>query len=324
MAHFDFPLEKLKTYLPDRNEQIDFDIFWQKTLTETRSFPLNAIFVPIDFGLKTVDVYDVTFSGYQGQPVKGWFLIPHGTASPLPCIVEFIGYGGGRSFPYEWLVWSSCGYAHFIMDTRGQGSNKKHGDTPDFETAPSNPQAPGFMTRGILSPETYYYRRVFADAIRAVESARSFPLVDATKIIVTGRSQGGGISLAVAGLDQSISATMPDVPFLCNYRRAIEITDALPYSEITQFCKTQRQHAEQVFNTLSYFDGINFAVRSKAKAFFSVALMDKTCPPSTVYSAYNHYAGEKSIQIWPHNDHEGGEVFQIKAQVNYIQEFWSV
>ncbi len=101
MAYFDFPLEKLKTYLPDRNEQVDFDIFWQKTLTETRSFPLNAVFVPIDFGLKTVDVYDVTFCGYQGQAVKGWFLIPHETESPLPCVVEFIGYGGGRSFPYE-------------------------------------------------------------------------------------------------------------------------------------------------------------------------------------------------------------------------------
>lgn len=322
MTYFDFPLEKLITYVPERNEQIDFDIFWRKTLDETRSFPLNAVFVPIDFGLKTVDVFDVTFSGYQGQPVKGWFLIPRGTDSPLPCIVEFIGYGGGRSFPYDWLVWSSCGYAHFIMDTRGQGSNKKHSDTSDFETIPSNPQAPGFMTRGILSPETYYYRRVFADAIRAVESARSFPLVDAAKIIVTGRSQGGGISLAVAGLDPSISVAMPDVPFLCNYRRAIEITDALPYSEITQFCKTQRQHVEQVFNTLSYFDGVNFAVRSKTKALFSVALMDKTCPPSTVYSAYNHYSGEKSIQVWPYNDHESGEAFQVKAQVKYIQECW--
>lgn len=324
MAYFDFPLENLKTYLPDRNEQIDFDIFWQKTLDETRSFPLKAKFTPVDFGLKTVDVYDVTFSGYQGQPVKGWFLIPHGTDSPLPCVVEFIGYGGGRSFPYDWLVWSSCGYAHFIMDTRGQGSNKKHGDTPDMESIPANSQAPGFMTRGILSPETYYYRRVFADAIRAVEAARSFPLVDAAKIIVTGRSQGGGISLAVVGLDPSIYVAMPDVPFLCNYRRAIEITDASPYSEITQFCKTQRQHAEQVFNTLSYFDGMNFAVRSKAKALFSVALMDKTCPPSTVYSAYNHYVGEKSIQIWPHNDHEGGEVFQVQEQVQYLQTQLSV
>lgn len=84
-------------------------------------------------------------------------MLPRGTDSPLPCVVEFVGYGGGRSFPYDWLVWSSCGHAHFVMDTRGQGSNKEHGDTPDVEPAPTNSQAPGFLTRGILSPETYYY-----------------------------------------------------------------------------------------------------------------------------------------------------------------------
>jgi cephalosporin-C deacetylase len=324
MAWFDFPLEKLQAYRPERREPADFDAFWKQTLAETRAFPLNATFAPADFGLKTVEIFDVTFSGWQGQPIKGWFLLPRNADSPLPCVVEFIGYGGGRSFPYDWLTWSGCGYAHFVMDTRGQGSNKKHGDTPDVEPAPANCQAPGFLTRGILSPETYYYRRVFSDALRAVEAARTHPLVDADKIIVTGRSQGGGISLAAAGLDASIAVAMLDVPFLCNFQRAIEVTDSAPYAEITHFCKTQRQHADQAFQTLAYFDGMNFAVRARAKAFFSVALMDKTCPPSTVFSAYNHYAGDKSIQIWPFNDHEGGEAFQVKTQVKYIQECWSV
>jgi cephalosporin-C deacetylase len=130
----------------------------------------------------------------------------------------------------------------------------------------------------------------------------------------------GGISLAVAGLLPDIAVVMPDVPFLCNFPRAIEVTDAAPYYEITQFCKTQRHKADQVFHTLPYFDGMNFAARAKAKAFFSVALMDKTCPPSTVFSAYNHYAGQKDIQIWHFNEHEGGEVFQVKAQADYLKQ----
>ena len=141
-------------------------------------------------------------------------------------------------------------------------------------------------------------------------------------MVVTGRSQGGGIALTVAGLDPSIAVVMPDVPFLCNFRRAVEITDEAPYSEITKFCKTQRHLSTQVFQTLSYFDGMNFAPRARARALFSVGLMDQVCPPSTVFSAYNYYAGEKDICIWEFNEHEGGESFQVREQVKYLTMLW--
>ena len=112
-------------------------------------------------------------------------------------MVEFIGYGGGRGYPISWLWASTAGYAHLVMDTRGQGSGWQHGDTPDLPVDGANPSVPGFMTQGILDPKTYYYRRLFTDAVRAVEAARSHPAVDATRVAVTGGSQGGGTALAV-------------------------------------------------------------------------------------------------------------------------------
>jgi cephalosporin-C deacetylase len=82
------------------------------------------------------------------------------------------------------------------------------------------------MTRGIQDPHDYYYRRVYTDAVRAVDAARSHPLVDASRVAVTGGSQGGGITLAVAALSDRPALAMPDIPFLCDYRRAINITPA--------------------------------------------------------------------------------------------------
>ena len=73
-----------------------------------------------------------------------------------------------------------------------------------------------------------------------------------------------------------------------------------------------------MFDTLSYFDGVNFAKRASAPAYFSVALQDLTCPPSTVYAAYNHYAGEKEIVVYPFNDHEGGLSHQKLAQITWL------
>lgn len=324
VPQFDLPIEELEQYRPTRDEPTDFDAFWQETLQQSRAFDLNATFEPVDFALKTVDAFDVSFSGYMGQTIKGWLLLPAGFAAPLPCVVQYIGYGGGRGFPYDWLAWSSAGYAHFIMDTRGQGSVWQQGDTPDSADQGGSPQAPGFLTRGILDPKTYYYRRLMTDAVRAVEAARAHPLVDDARIAVTGVSQGGGLTISTAALDPSIPIAMPDVPFLCHYRRAAEIIDKRPYDELTTFLHIHRGRSETVFKTLAYFDGVNFAPRAQARAYFSVGLMDRTCPPSTVYAAYNHYAADKTIEVYPFNDHEGGETVQQIKQIRWLNGIWPV
>ena len=42
-------------------------------------------------------------------------------------------------------------------------------------------------------------------------------------------------SVGAAGLTPDVQLLMPDVPFLCHFQRAVALTDAKPYSEITEF-----------------------------------------------------------------------------------------
>jgi cephalosporin-C deacetylase len=322
MAIFDLPLKELQTYCPDRDEPADFDAFWRSTLEEARAFPLNATFERMEYGLVAQETFDVTFSGFGGQRVKGWLILPRQRSGKIPCVVQYIGYGGGRSFPTDWLLWASAGYAHFVMDTRGQGGSWSVGATPDLYAEGGNAHYPGSMTQGILDPKHYYYRRVFTDAVRAIKAARSHPDVDISRIAVTGGSQGGGITIAAAGLVPDIVAAMPDVPFLCHYRRATEIVDTYPYREIAEFCHVHRDKVETVFNTLSYFDGVNFSARARAKSLFSVGLMDQICPPSTVYAAYNYWTGEKEIKTYPYNGHEGGESYHTVEKLKFLKRIF--
>jgi len=114
---------ELRTYRGSALDPADFDDFWKSTLEEAREFDLGVTLSPVETGLRTIDVYDVAFVGFGGTPVRAWLRIPAGATGPLPAVVQFVGYGGGRGNAVENLIWSSAGFAHFQMDTRGQGSS---------------------------------------------------------------------------------------------------------------------------------------------------------------------------------------------------------
>jgi cephalosporin-C deacetylase len=315
----DLPEAELRAYRSSQFDPADFDAFWQATLDESRAMaPAGAVLEPVDVGLRTLDVFDVTFPGFGGQPIRAWLRMPRRASGPLPTVVQYVGYGGGRGRPTENLLLASAGFAHLHVDTRGQGSAWSVGDTADSGEA--GPQIPGMMTRGIDDRDTYYYRRLFTDAVRAVDAARTLDVVDASRIAVTGGSQGGGITLAVAGLVDGLTAVLPQVPFLCDFPRALTIHDRDPYHEVVRYLAQHRGKVASVLDTLAYFDGVNFARRATAPAWFTVALMDETCKASTVFGAYNAYAGPKQIEVFPFNGHEGGAAQTDADNVRILHE----
>jgi cephalosporin-C deacetylase len=315
--HYDLPLAQARDYRPELAVPADLDDFWSATMARTGgSAPTLA---RVESGLVTVETYDVAFAGFDGDPVRAWLHLP---AAPLrdgvlPGVVQYQGYNGGRGLAHEQVFWASAGYAHLVVDTRGQGSGWATGATGD--PAGSGPAQPGFLTRGVESPDTYYYRRVYADAVAALEVLRGHDLVDPSRVAVAGGSQGGGISTSVAALaPSSVAALLSDVPFLCDFRRAAAVAQAEPYLELVRYLASHRDRVEQTFATLAYFDAVVLGRRATAPSLWSVALMDVTCPPSTVFAAYNAYGGEKEIEVYEFNDHEGGEAFQRSRQLEWL------
>ncbi len=317
MGYADLPLDQLREYRSEVVPPADFDEFWQRTLKESRAAGSETRLEPVDNRLSTVDTWDVTFSGFGGQPVKGWLHLPANRGEePLPALVEYIGYTGGRGLPHERVTWALGGYAHFVMDTRGQG-----GDTDD-PGGVGSPSVPGYLTQGWQSPEDHFYRRLMTDAALAVEATRALEAVDSSKVLTTGVSQGGGLAIA-GGVLGGAQAVLPDVPFLCDFPRAAWISVRPPYDELVHFLARRRERTERLFQTLAYLDAVNFARQATVPALFSVALMDPTCPPSTVFGAYNAWAGEKEIREYPYNQHEGGQAYQQLEQYDWLRRFFS-
>jgi len=339
MAFFDLSREDLDSYNPHIPEAGDFEDFWLQTLgDEFKAHRKKVKMTRVLEDFPAIEAYDLEFSGFGGHPIKAWFILPAKklrSSNSIPCILEFIGYGGGRGFPQQWLLWPAQGYGIFVMDTRGQGSVWQKGETPDPELEVSNPQSPGFMTRGILSPWHYYYRRVFTDGVLAFYTLCQLKGIDPEKIILNGGSQGGGIGLAVNGILHMLAANpkadyekrvpaglIADVPFLCHYKRACTVTDSYPYQEIAQYLRVHQDQEDMVFAALSYFDGANFASRCTNPALFSTSLMDPVCPPSTVFAAYNRYKGSKSITVYTFNGHEGGGARQENEKFAFTRKIF--
>ncbi|KSU78576.1 cephalosporin-C deacetylase [Pseudarthrobacter enclensis] len=330
MPLFDFPLDQLRRYTSDVTPPPDLSEFWDATIGEARAFSLDATFGPVENYLTLIDTFDVTFAGYGGAPVKGWLHLP-ATREPgarLPVVVQYIGYSGGRGLVNQDTRWAQAGYAHFIMDTRGQGYGGVVGDTPDPHPSAGGVAHAGLMTRGIGSREDYYYRRVYVDAFRAVEAAQSHPAVDPGRVVLAGVSQGGGIVVATAGLAagrlDGVIAALPDVPFLQDFPRAIDIAPRGPYPEVAQFLARHRDRYPAVLDVLRYFDGVNLARWATAPALYSVAQMDDVCPPSTVFASFNAYGSggpgaAKEIEVYRFNNHEGGQEHQWIRQLLFLR-----
>jgi len=320
MPFSDLPPALLVDYVPDVADPADFDDFWSTTLAESRAVGGQAVIVPAETSIDQLIVEDLTFPGYLGEPIKAWITRPKGATGPLPTVVEYIGYNGGRGLPGEQLRWAASGYVHVFMDTRGQGSGwGSGGDTPD--PYGSGPASGGWMTKGIGSRETYYYRRLFTDAVRLIDTVRELEFVDTERIAVTGGSQGGAITLAVAGLVDGLVGVMPDVPFLCDFRRSVDLTPAAPFTEVRTYLAVHRDEVAAVFDTLSYFDGVNFARRATAPALFSVGLMDEIVLPSTVFGAFNSYpVADREIEVYEFNGHDGGGFHQWVRQAGWLAD----
>jgi len=296
MPSIDMPLEQLRQYKPSLYREEDFDAYWEKTLAESARQPLNAELIPYALPTKGVQCYAVRFDGYKGGRLAGWYLRPDGR-DKYPGVCFYHGYSGRAPRPMDLLPYAAQGMCVLSMDCRGQMGQSQ-------DTVPADGHYSGWMTQGIRDPEQYYYRYVFTDAVRALELLARREEVDEHRLAVTGISQGGGITLAVAALSDRPILALANVPFLCDYRRAAELSPVLPYLEITSFLKQYPHHYGDVFRTLSYCDNLNLAPWIKCRTVVSNCLWDDVCPPSTIFGVYNHITAEKQMEIYPYHRHE--------------------
>jgi cephalosporin-C deacetylase len=120
------------------------------------------------------------------------------------------------------------------------------------------------------------------------------PQFDGTNLAVTGGSQGGALSIITAGLD-------PRVKYLAAYYPALsDMTGYLKgraggWPHIFDKTNLPYNNTKEKLETVKYYDVVNFARLVKIPGFYSWGFNDETCPPTSMYAAYNVINAPKEL-----------------------------
>jgi len=274
---------------PSLDAPDDFDAFWEGKKTALAQVPINARLTPVDSPAPEVEVFDLQ-ADCIGAPVSGYLARPKG-AKPktLPAILTLHGAGVGDSWRDVAVAWAKENMLALDINAHGIPNGKPK----EFYDALRDGELRDYRGRGRTSKETFYFQGMFLRVIRAIDALAAQPEWDGRTLVLYGSSQGGAQSIAGAGLDPRVTFFVAGVPAMCDMT-GTKVGRIAGWPKLAPVGEDGKPDA-RIIETLRYFDSANFTARTKASAFFTVGFIDKTCPPTTVYAAYNQLASEKRI-----------------------------
>jgi cephalosporin-C deacetylase-like acetyl esterase len=269
----------------------DFVQFWEQAKLEASKIPMDArmTLLPERCNEK-VDVYHVNIQNFRaGGRLYGILCIPRGQGK-YPALLKVPG-AGIRAYSGD-VGTAERGIITFEIGIHGIPVTMDPGVYIDLGHSALN----GYFNFNLDNRDRYYYKRVYLGCVRANDFLRSLPQFDGTNLGVAGGSQGGALSIITAALD-------PRVKYLAAFYPALsDVTGYLKgraggWPHVFDKSNIQFNHTKEKLETVKYYDVVNFARQLKVPGFYSWGFNDETCPPTSMYSAYNVITAPKELYI---------------------------
>jgi cephalosporin-C deacetylase-like acetyl esterase len=308
-----FAPERIETFTPMPR---DFEQFWQKALKEARKQELEPQYFDVPEATNDQFITKlVRLRVGKNKWIQGYLTMPKQLSASkafrddsssnslqrgagAPVVLCPPGAGSQHIYPSDYFPHRGCIYLKIEIHDNDQ---RLEGDA--YEVV--RKQSDGYMSRGLESRDTYYYKDVYVGCARAVDFLCSLPEWDGRNVIVTGGSQGGALTIVTAALNEKVTLCAPFYPALCDLTGFLhERAGGWPKF----FSGSYRDGHTTVPNdvavaTLQYFDVVNFARLLKVPTFMSWGYSDDTCSPTSVWAAWNAINAEKQCDITPTSGH---------------------
>ncbi len=283
------------TPMPD-----DFQTYWSGEIARLKEVPLDPILEPVeDISSDQYEAFHVSFTcgpeAWRGAPrIYGMLSVPKGEG-PFPALLQVPGAGVRPYRPSSF--WPEQGVIHLTIGIHGIPVNLPDQLYTDLGTgALSN-----YYKANLDNRDRYYYHRVFLGCVRAVDFLFTLKQFDGETLGIHGGSQGGALSIITAGLDKRIKFLVSTFPAMCDHYGYLH-DRAGGWPHLFQNLNLDYCTPDKI-ETAAYYDVVNFARILEVPVLMGLGYNDQTCPPTSMFSAYNAIPSPKKIQIIPRMGH---------------------
>lgn len=289
-----FAPEQIK---PTTELPADFVQFWDKAKSEASKIPMDVKLTLLpDLCTEKVNVYQANIQNYKiGTRLYGILCVPK-KAGKYPAVLKVPGagvraYSGDVATAEKGIITLEIGI-HGIPVTMN----------PAVYADMGRSVLDGYPFYNLDDLDRYYYKRVYLGCVRAIDFIYSLPEFDGSTLAVTGGSQGGALSIVTAGLDSRVkylAAFYPALSDLTGYLHGRAGGWPHMFNDANKAFNAKPDKIE----TSKYYDVVNFAHQVKVPGYYSWGYNDVTCPPTSMYSAYNVIQAPKSLTIYEETGH---------------------
>ena len=288
-----YDVEKIS---PTVSDPVDFDSFWNQSKQELAKIPIDARMTLLpQKGTATVEVYQVSIGNIDNSRIYGMLAVPK-KAGKYPAVLQVPG-AGVRSYNPD-VALAEKGVIVFTIGIHGIPVNL---DSEVYDNLRSG-ALKGYFYYNLQSRDKFYYKRVYLGCIRSIDLLFNVENFDKKNLAVTGASQGGALSIITSALDSRVTSLVSFHPALSDltgyiYNRAGGWPHIFAGENFISY------YSNDNVQNLAYYDVVNFAKRVKVPGFYSWGYNDVTCPPTSIYAAYNSIAAPKKLSLYYESGH---------------------
>jgi cephalosporin-C deacetylase-like acetyl esterase len=287
-----FEPEKIQ---PTQTSPSDFDAFWAAGLATLREIPMEPRLTLLpDRCTDKVDVYQVRL---QNVPVAGFprpsyvfgILCEPKGPGPFPAILYVPG-AGIRPYPGR-IAMAERGVITLEIGIDGLPVDQP----PELYDALGRGVAAFYYLDNLDDRDRNYYRRVYLGCVRADDFLVQRPKFDGHNLLVAGGSQGGQLSIVTAALDRRVTGLAATYPAYCDVTGDLH-GRAGGWPHMFRIDRRANRTDAKIQAT-RYYDTVNFARRLRVPGFYTWGYNDETCPPTSLFAAYNAITAPKSLAL---------------------------
>ncbi|MDZ7880690.1 MAG: acetylxylan esterase [Saprospiraceae bacterium] len=271
---------------PTESEPADFDSFWAAQKTLLAAVPMN-VNVQVRDSSATVIRYAIDMALSDGKRAYGYLNVPRGQGY-YPALISLPAFGNIENMLDDHVQYSERGGVISVFLSI-------HANLPS-QAGPHN-----YLMIGVDEPATYYYKHIMLAVIRTIDYLQTRTDFSG-QVGIVGVSQGAGLAILAAGIEQRISLLVNAFPALCGHPNS-KYNKPSGFPSYWNLARGLNLDQNRVLNTVKYYDAVTAAKRFRGVSWTMNAFRDETCNPATVYEAFNQLKGQKIISHCIPNSH---------------------